>query len=97
MKPSGVPSYFRLPKLTYRVWRVWRRNLDVFMKTYKVNFIPSLLEPLFYLVGLGLGLGGFVQPQEGLSYIVFIASSLVAITMMYSSFFECTYACFFRM
>src|SRR3990170_5033901 len=97
MKPSGLSSYFRLPKLTYRVWRVWRRNLDVFMKTYQVNFIPSLLEPLFYLVGLGLGLGGFVQPQEGLSYIVFISSSLVATTMMYSSFFECTYASFVRM
>jgi lipooligosaccharide transport system permease protein len=97
MKPSGLSSYFQLPKLTYRLWRVWRRNLDVFMKTYQVNFVPALLEPLFYLVGLGLGLGGFVQPQEGLPYIVFISSSLVATTMMYSSFFECTYASFVRM
>jgi lipooligosaccharide transport system permease protein len=79
------------------VWRVWRRDQDVFMKTYRVNFIPPLVEPLFYLVGLGFGLGGFVRPQEGLPYIVFIAPALVATSMMYSSFFECTYGSFVRM
>jgi len=97
MKTSRVTSYFGLPKLSYRVWRVWRRDQDVFMKTYKVNFIPPLVEPIFYLIGLGFGLGGFVQPQEGLPYIVFISSALVASQMMYSSFFECTYASFVRM
>jgi len=97
MKTSRVASYFRIPKLSYRVWRVWRRDEDVFMKTYKVNFIPSIVEPILYLVGLGFGLGGFVRPQEGLPYIVFIAPALVAASMMYSSFFECTYASFVRM
>jgi len=67
------------------------------MKTYKVNFIPPLVEPIFYLLGLGFGLGGFVQPQEGLPYIVFIAPALVATSMMFSSFFECTFASFVRM
>jgi lipooligosaccharide transport system permease protein len=90
-------SYLSLPKLSYRVRLVWRRNFDVFIKTYLVNFIPPLVEPLFYLVGLGFGLGGFVRPQEGLRYIAFIAPALVAVSMMYSSFFECTYASFVRM
>jgi lipooligosaccharide transport system permease protein len=90
-------SYFSLPKLSYRVRLVWLRNFNVFMKTYMVNFIPPLVEPLFYLVGLGFGLGGFVRPQEGLRYIAFIAPALVAVSMMYSSFFECTYASFVRM
>jgi lipooligosaccharide transport system permease protein len=67
------------------------------MKTYRVNFIPPLVEPIFYLVGLGFGLGGFVQPQEGLPYIVFIAPGLVATSMMFSSFYECTFASFVRM
>jgi lipooligosaccharide transport system permease protein len=41
MKRSNrVVSSFKLPELTYRVWKVWRRNFDVFMKTYKVNFFP---------------------------------------------------------
>lgn len=97
MKRSRVDSYFKLPRLSYRVWRVWRRDQDVFMKTYKVNFIPPLIEPVFYLLGLGLGLGVLIQNIEGVRYIDFIAPALVATSMMYSSFFECTYSSFVRM
>jgi lipooligosaccharide transport system permease protein len=67
------------------------------MKTIRVNFLPSLIEPLLYLLALGLGLGGFVQPIEGVPYVNFIAPALVAISIMYGSFFECTYASFVRM
>jgi len=88
---------FKLPELTYRVWKVWQRDFDVFMKTWKVNFFPPLLEPIFYLVALGYGLGGFVSNIEGLPYIQFIAPALVAISVMNSSFFECTYGSFVRM
>jgi lipooligosaccharide transport system permease protein len=94
---NGSPVKFTLPRLTYRVWRVWRRNLDVFMKTIRVNFLPSLIEPILYIVALGLGLGGFVQSVEGIPYVNFIAPALVAISIMYGSFFECTYSSFVRM
>lgn len=94
---SRVSAVLKLPELTYRVWKVWLRNWDVFMKTYRVNFFPPLLEPIFYLVALGYGLGVFVQSIEGLPYIQYIAPALVAISMMYSSFFECTYGSFVRM
>jgi lipooligosaccharide transport system permease protein len=67
------------------------------MKTIRVNFLPSLLEPILYLVALGVGLGGFIQAVEGMPYINFIAPALVAISIMYGSFFECTYASFVRM
>lgn len=96
-KITDSPAKFALPKLTYRVWHVWRRNFDVFMKTIKVNFFPSLIEPILYLVALGLGLGGFIQAVEGVPYINFIAPALVAISAMYGGFFECTYASFVRM
>ena len=94
---TRIASYFKPPKLTYRLWKVWRRNFDVFMKTYKVNFFPPLLEPIFYLVALGFGLGTIVTSIEGVRYIQFIAPALVAISMMYGSFFECTYGSFVRM
>jgi lipooligosaccharide transport system permease protein len=94
---GGITSLFRLPKLSYRAWKVWRRNRDVFMKTYKTNFLPSLFEPVLYLLALGLGLGGFVQLINGEPYIQFIAPALVAVSMMFSSFYECTYASFVRM
>ena len=90
-------TLFKIPKLSYRVWKVWKRNKDVFMKTYKVNFLPSLLEPMLYLVALGVGLGGFVQLIDGQPYVNFIAPALVAVSMMFSAFYECTYASFVRM
>jgi len=94
---NRIAETFKLPELTYRVWKVWRRNFDVFMKTWKVNFFPPLLEPIFYLVAMGFGVGQFVKSIEGLSYLQFIAPALVAITTMNSSFFECTYGSFVRM
>jgi lipooligosaccharide transport system permease protein len=96
-KRDRVAASFKFPELTYRVWKVWQRNFDVFMKTWKVNFFPPLLEPIFYLVALGYGLGSFVSNIEGLPYIQFIAPALVAISVMNSSFFECTYGSFVRM
>ncbi len=91
------PAKFSIPNLSYRVWMVWRRNLDVFLKTIKVNFMPSLLEPILYLVAFGFGLGGFIPSIQGMPYVNFIAPALVAIAIMNGSFFECTFASFVRM
>jgi len=87
-----------LPKLTYRVWLVWRRNFEVFTKTIFVNFLPALLEPILYLAAFGVGLGALIAgPVAGVNYIQFIGPGLIAIAVMYGSFFECTYASFVRM
>ncbi|MCW3999288.1 MAG: ABC transporter permease [Candidatus Bathyarchaeota archaeon] len=91
------PAKFSLPHLSYRAWKVWRRNLDVFLKTVKVNFFPSLLEPIIYLAAFGFGLGGFIPSIQGMPYVNFIAPALVAIAIMNGSFFECTFASFVRM
>ena len=94
---TNSPSRFTVPRLTRRVWKVWQRNFDVFLKTIKSNFLPSLLEPILYLLALGLGLGVFIQSIEGVPYINFIAPALVAISVMNGSFFECTFGSFVRM
>jgi len=91
------PARFTIPKLSYRVWKVWHRNFDVFTKTIWVNFLPSLLEPILYLLAFGFGLGVFIQNINGQPYINFIAPALVAIAIMNGSFFECTFASFVRM
>jgi len=96
-KAISSPTKFSLPRLTYRVWTVWRRDFDVFMKTVQVNFLPSVLEPILYLVALGFGLGTLVTTINGAPYISFIAPALIAISVMTGSFFECTYASFVRM
>ncbi len=82
-------------------WLVWRRNADVFFKTWKTNFMPSILEPLLYLVALGAGLGGLIvglkYAGQDIGYVRFLAPGLVAISIMYGGFFECTYGSFVRM
>ena len=87
-----------VPRLTYRVWLVWRRNFEVFTKTIFVNFLPALMEPILYLGAFGVGLGALITGTvNGGSYLQFIGPGLIAISVMYGSFFECTYASFVRM
>ncbi|HZD43170.1 MAG TPA: ABC transporter permease [Methanomicrobiales archaeon] len=90
-------DYFRIPHLTRRVLKVWRRNGLVFLKTFKVNFLPPVLEPILYLLALGFGLGTFITEINGISYAQFIAPALISISIMYSAFFETTYSSFVRM
>ena len=89
------------PPLSRRFFRVWQRNLTVYRQSWKISFIPPLLEPLFYLLAFGIGLGGLVgNIRYGgveISYVRFIAPALIAITVMNSSFFENTYGSFVRM
>ncbi|MCK5547695.1 MAG: ABC transporter permease [Thermoplasmata archaeon] len=83
--------------ITGKAWKVWARDKAVFMKTYKTNFIPPFLEPVLYFLALGFGLGAFINEIDGVSYVKYIAPGLIAISIMYSSFFECTYGSFVRM
>ena len=86
-----------IPRLTRGALKVWRRNWDVFFKTYQVNFLPPFVEPILYLLAIGFGLGMFVGEIDGVPYVEFIAPALVAISIMNSAFFECTYSSFVRM
>ncbi len=87
--------------ISTRFLRVWQRNMTVYKKVWKINFLPPILEPLFYLFAFGAGLGALVGSivYEGnaVSYIGYIAPALIAVNMMYNSFFENTYASFVRM
>lgn len=80
-----------------RVRSVWQRNLEAFLRTYRVNFIPPFIEPLLYLLALGFGLGTYIEAVDGVPYPVFIAPALVSISVMNSAFYECTYSSFVRM
>jgi lipooligosaccharide transport system permease protein len=88
-------------RISRRFMRVWQRNLLVYRRIWLVNFLPPLLEPIFYLVAFGVGLSAFITQIDyqglHLSYIVFIAPALLAINMMYNAFFENTYTSFVRM
>jgi lipooligosaccharide transport system permease protein len=86
---------------SWRFLRVWERNLIVYRKIWKVNFITPLLEPLFYILAFGLGfssmIGGVLYGGASLSYTAFIAPALIATAVMWNAFFETTYGSFVRM
>jgi lipooligosaccharide transport system permease protein len=84
-----------------RFFRVWQRNLTVYRKNWKISFIPPFLEPLFYLLAFGIGLGGLVGAIRygGFEwpYVRFIAPGIIAISIMQNAFFETTYNSYVRM
>ena len=47
-------------QVSWRVRHVWGRNLHVFLRTWKVSFLPPIFDSLFFLLALGYGLGQFV-------------------------------------
>lgn len=55
------------------------------------------MDPLFWLLGLGFGLGKSIEHIQGLSYIEFMAPGVIASTAMYTATFECTYGTYTRM
>lgn len=91
-----MDSYL-IPRISRLSLKVWRRNWDVFFKTYQVNFLPPFIEPVLYLLAIGFGLGMFVGEIDGVPYVNFIAPALLAISMMNAAFFECTYSSYVRM
>src|SRR5512136_2443478 len=86
-----------VPRISRRAWKVWHRNLVVFFRTWKVNFFPPLIEAFLYLFAIGMGIGSYVNEIEGIPYITFIAPAILAIAVMNSAFFECTYGSYVRM
>jgi lipooligosaccharide transport system permease protein len=72
----------------------------VYRRLWKVNFLVPLLEPAFYILAFGLGfrrlVGDISYAGLHLSYTQFIAPALIAIAVMWNSFFETTYGSFVR-
>jgi len=87
--------------LSLRFMKVWRRNVTVYRRIWKVNFLVPLLEPAFYILAFGLGfrklVGSVSYAGLHLSYTQFIAPALVATAVMWNAFFETTYSSFVRM
>lgn len=79
------------------LWPVFRRHLIVFSRNWKVNVAFNFVEPLLYLTALGVGLGAYVQPIEGIPYLKYLAPGLVASSAVFATAYECTYGTFIRM
>jgi lipooligosaccharide transport system permease protein len=79
------------------IWRVLLRHWTVYTKLYKTSFALNFVEPMLYLVAMGMGLGVFVNDINGESYIKFIGPGIVASSAMFAAVYECTYGSYIRM
>ena len=90
-----------MSRISPRLMTVWQRNWDVYRRTWQINFLPPLLEPILYVVAFGFGframIGNVTYQGVAVSYVTFIAPALIAVGIMYNAFFESTYSSYVRM
>ncbi len=81
------------------VGRVWLRNLWVYRDRWYYGLLPNFFEPVFYLLGMGVGLGFYVSTGGRFDgdYLGFIAPGLVAAAAMNGASFETTYNVFVKL
>lgn len=76
--------------------RVWLRDWSVWRHVARWLLVPSLIDPIVFLVAMGLGVGSYVASVEGVSYIEFIAPGLLVSSVMYQASFETTWNIYFK-
>lgn len=98
-RPGGVLSLWRRPGTSpRRALRTWQRNATLFRRGWKRFVLPNFLEPIFYLLAIGIGLGLYVREiVPGVPYVEYIAPGLAAASAMYGAVFELTYNVFVKL
>jgi lipooligosaccharide transport system permease protein len=89
-----------------RIWRARRlveRNVLVYRHQWIIIF-SGVFEPIFYLIGIGLGIGGIVgnvptryTDGQVISYVAFVAPALLATAAMNGAVFETIFNVFFKL
>ncbi len=92
-----LASDIRPPSLGWRLYSVWYRHMRVYTRNLISNGLPPCLEPVIFLVGIGLGLGRYIQAMDNLPYLVFLGTALPVTSSMFTSAYECTFGTFVRL
>lgn len=77
------------------------RHARVYRRTWGI-LVSGFVEPLFYLLSIGLGIGGMVGDIQGpngtsIPYALFVAPALLATASMNGAIAESTFNVFFRL
>ena len=79
-------------------YAVWRRDVEVHLRLWKMNLIAPAIEPVFSVLAFGWGLGALVAGKvSGISYLSFVGAGILGLTVLMRAMFETTYAAYFRM
>jgi lipooligosaccharide transport system permease protein len=92
--PAAIASVLRARRLV-------QRNLLVYRHSWLV-IVSGFFEPLFYLIGIGFGLGSFIptveiRPGVEVPYAAFVAPGLLAMSCMNGAIAETIFNVFFKL
>lgn len=68
--------------------RFWEAELTVYKRVWVSNVFGSFVQPLLYLIGMGIGVGALIddgagsERLDGLSYIAFFGPAVIVVTAM---------------
>ena len=79
-----------------RAHKVLERDVLVYRRNWIVIF-SGFFEPVFYLLGIGFGLGTLVGDVGDIPYAAFVAPGLMATAAMNGALFESTFNLFFKL
>jgi lipooligosaccharide transport system permease protein len=79
-----------------RAHKVFERNVIVYRRGWTI-ILSGFFEPVFYLLGIGFGLGTLVGDVGDIPYAAFVAPGLMATTAMMGALFEATFNLFFKL
>ena len=86
-----------MPEFIKLCFYITLRNWTVYKKDLVANISPTVADPAFIMVSLGLGLGSYLTNVEGMTYMQYLAPGLTVATSLFTSFFESSYGFFVRM
>lgn len=100
-KTGPEPIVAKAPPWPYGVYSVWRRHAIIYSRTWLINFLPPVTEPIFYLLAFGFGLspmvGEFEVGGHKMNYLKFIGPAMIAVGVCFQGFFESAYGSFIRL
>ena len=104
---AAAHSIWRAPRLSWRFWPVFLRNLLVWRKLAIPSLVGNIAEPLMWLFAFGYGMGALVgqitlpgaagAADVKVPYILFLASGSICMSAMNAATFEALYSAFSRM
>ncbi len=82
---------------SHRILYVFWRNMVSYKRFVLTTFIASLVQPLFYLVTFGIGMGAYMGKFGGRPYLYFLVPGVLVTSVMMTASFECMYGTFVKM
>ena len=91
---TAVPRVRRLDPAA--IAGVMSRDVSLFRRYWKATTFSSIVEPTIYLLAFGFGFGALVSTVNGVDYVQYVGTGVVASAALFSSVFPGMFNTFVR-